>query len=243
MNLKRVVVTGIGALTPIGNTKDEFWKGLASGVSGAAPITHFDASLFKTQFACEVKNLDIEQFIDRKEARKMDPFTQYAMVAADEAMGDSGLNLETLDLSRAGVIWGSGIGGIKTFQDEVTAFNQGDGTTRFNPFFIPKMIADIAAGFISIKYGFRGPNFVTVSACASATNALIDAFNLIRLGKADVFISGGSEAAVTESGIGGFNAMKALSQRNDSPQTASRPFDNDRDGFVLGEGAGALVLE
>jgi 3-oxoacyl-[acyl-carrier-protein] synthase II len=243
MNLKRVVVTGIGALTPIGNTKDEFWKGLAAGVSGAAPITHFDASLFKTQFACEVKNLDIEQFIERKEARKMDPFTQYAMVAVEEAMGDSGLNLETLDLSRAGVIWGSGIGGIKTFQDEVMAFSQGDGTPRFNPFFIPKMIADIAAGFISIKYGFRGPNFVTVSACASATNALIDAFNLIRLGKADVFISGGSEAAVTESGIGGFNAMKALSQRNDSPQTASRPFDNDRDGFVLGEGAGALILE
>jgi 3-oxoacyl-[acyl-carrier-protein] synthase II len=243
MNLKRVVVTGIGALTPIGNTKDEFWKGLAFGVSGAAPITHFDASLFKTQFACEVKNLDIEQFIERKEARKMDPFTQYAMVAVEEAMGDSGLDLETLDLARAGVIWGSGIGGIKTFQDEVTAFNQGDGTPRFNPFFIPKMIADIAAGFISIKYGFRGPNFVTVSACASATNALIDAFNYIRLGKADVFISGGSEAAVTESGIGGFNAMKALSQRNDSPQTASRPFDNDRDGFVLGEGAGALILE
>ena len=243
MNLKRVVVTGIGALTPIGNTKDEFWKGLAAGVSGAAPITHFDASLFKTQFACEVKNLDIEQFIERKEARKMDPFTQYAMVAVEEAMGDSGLDLETLDLSRAGVIWGSGIGGIKTFQDEVMAFSQGDGTPRFNPFFIPKMIADIAAGFISIKYGFRGPNFVTVSACASATNALIDAFNLIRLGKADVFISGGSEATVTESGIGGFNAMKALSQRNDSPQTASRPFDNDRDGFVLGEGAGALILE
>ncbi len=243
MNLKRVVVTGIGALTPIGNTKDEFWKGLSSGVSGAAPITHFDASLFKTQFACELKNFDVEQFIDRKEARKMDPFTQYAMVAAAEAMEDSGLNLETLDLSRAGVIWGSGIGGIRTFQDEVTAFNQGDGTPRFNPFFIPKMIADIAAGFISIKYGFRGPNFVTVSACASATNALIDAFNYIRLGKADVFISGGSEAAVTESGVGGFNAMKALSQRNDSPHTASRPFDNDRDGFVLGEGAGALILE
>ncbi len=243
MNLKRVVVTGLGALTPIGNTKDEFWKGLAAGVSGAAPITYFDASLFKTQFACELKNFDVEQFIERKEARKMDPFTQYAMVAVEEAMADSGLNLETLDLARAGVIWGSGIGGIKTFQDEVTAFNQGDGTPRFNPFFIPKMIADIAAGFISIKYGFRGPNFVTVSACASATNALIDAFNLIRLGKADVFISGGSEAAVTETGIGGFNAMKALSQRNDSPQTASRPFDNDRDGFVLGEGAGALILE
>ncbi|MDA0314648.1 MAG: beta-ketoacyl-ACP synthase II [Bacteroidetes bacterium] len=243
MNLKRVVVTGMGALTPIGNTKDEFWKGLASGVSGAGPITHFDASLFKTQFACEVKKIDIEQFIERKEARKMDLFTQYAMVAVEEAMGDSGLNLEILDLSRAGVIWGSGIGGIKTFQDEVMAFSHGDGTPRFNPFFIPKMIADISAGFISIKYGFRGPNFVTVSACASATNALIDAFNYIRLGKADVFISGGSEAAITESGIGGFNAMKALSQRNDSPHTASRPFDNDRDGFVLGEGAGALILE
>ena len=243
MNLKRVVVTGIGALTPIGNTKDEFWKGLASGVSGAAPITHFDASLFKTQFACEVKNFDIEQFIDRKEARKMDPFTQYAMVAADEAMGDSGLNLETLDLSRAGVIWGSGIGGIKTFQDEVTAFNQGDGTPRFNPFFIPKMIADIAAGFISIKYGFRGPNFATVSACASSSNAIIDALNYIRLGYADVMVSGGSEATITIAGIGGFNALQALSTRNEDSQTASRPFDLDREGFVIGEGAGALILE
>ncbi|WP_268035232.1 beta-ketoacyl-ACP synthase II [Algoriphagus sp. PAP.12] len=243
MNLKRVVVTGIGALTPIGNTSEEFWKGLVAGVSGAAPITKFDASLFKTQFACEVKNLDLDQFIDRKEARKMDPFTQYAMITADEAMADSGLDLETIDKSRAGVIWGSGIGGLKTFQDEVTYFANGDGTPRFNPFFIPKMIADISAGFISIKYGFRGPNFVTVSACASATNALIDAFNYIRLGKADIFISGGSEAAVTEAGIGGFNAMKALSQRNDSPETASRPFDKDRDGFVLGEGAGALILE
>lgn len=243
MNLRRVVVTGIGALTPIGNTKDEFWNGLANGVSGAAPITRFDASLFKTQFACEVKNFDVEQFIDRKEARKMDPFTQYAMVAVDEAMADAGLNLDTLDKARAGVIWGSGIGGLRTFQEEVTEFVKGDGTPRFNPFFIPKMIADIAAGFISIKYGFRGPNFVTVSACASATNALIDAFNYIRLGKADVFISGGSEAAVTEAGIGGFNAMKALSQRNDSPETASRPFDKERDGFVLGEGAGALILE
>lgn len=243
MNLRRVVVTGIGALTPIGNTKDEFWNGLANGVSGAAPITRFDASLFKTQFACEVKNFDVEQFIDRKEARKMDPFTQYAMVAVDEAMADAGLNLDTLDKARAGVIWGSGIGGLRTFQEEVTEFAKGDGTPRFNPFFIPKMIADIAAGFISIKYGFRGPNFVTVSACASATNALIDAFNYIRLGKADVFISGGSEAAVTEAGIGGFNAMKALSQRNDSPETASRPFDKERDGFVLGEGAGALILE
>ena len=243
MNLKRVVVTGIGALTPIGNTAEEFWTGLINGVSGAAPITRFDASLFKTQFACEVKNLDIEQFIDRKEARKMDPFTQYAMISVEEAMNDAGFDLEAIDKSRAGVIWGSGIGGLKTFQDEVTDFANGDGTPRFNPFFIPKMIADISAGFISIKYGFRGPNFVTVSACASATNALIDAFNYIRLGKADIFISGGSEAAVTEAGIGGFNAMKALSQRNDSPETASRPFDKDRDGFVLGEGAGALLLE
>ncbi|MBS4071926.1 beta-ketoacyl-ACP synthase II [Algoriphagus aquatilis] len=243
MNLKRVVVTGIGALTPIGNTKDEFWQGLANGVSGAAPITRFDASLFKTQFACEVKNFDVEKFIDRKEARKMDGFTQYAMVATDEAILDSGLDLEAIDKSRAGVIWGSGIGGLRTFQEEVTDFAKGDGTPRFNPFFIPKMIADISAGFISIKYGFRGPNFVTVSACASATNALIDAFNYIRLGKADLFISGGSEAAVTEAGIGGFNAMKALSQRNESPETASRPFDKERDGFVLGEGAGALILE
>ena len=243
MNLKRVVVTGLGALTPIGNSKDEFWKGLSSGVSGAGPITRFDASLFKTQFACEIKNFDIDNFIDRKEARKMDAFTQYAMVAVDEAIIDSGINPETIDLSRAGVIWGSGIGGLRTFQEEVMEFSKGDGTPRFNPFFIPKMIAYIAAGFISIKYGFRGPNFVTVSACASATNALIDAFNYIRLGKADIFVSGGSEAAVTEAGIGGFNAMKALSQRNDSPQTASRPFDKDRDGFVLGEGAGALILE
>jgi 3-oxoacyl-[acyl-carrier-protein] synthase II len=243
MNLKRVVVTGLGALTPIGNTKDEFWKGLANGVSGAAPITRFDASLFKTQFACEIKNFDVEKHIERKEARKMDGFTQYAMIATEEAILDSGLDLEAIDKSRAGVIWGSGIGGLRTFQEEVTEFAKGDGTPRFNPFFIPKMIADIAAGFISIKYGFRGPNFVTVSACASATNALIDAFNYIRLGKADIFISGGSEAAVTEAGIGGFNAMKALSQRNESPETASRPFDKDRDGFVLGEGAGALILE
>jgi 3-oxoacyl-[acyl-carrier-protein] synthase II len=243
MNLKRVVVTGIGALTPIGNTKDEFWKGLSSGVSGAAPITRFDASLFKTQFACEVKNLNVEDFIERKEARKMDPFTQYAMISADEAIVDSGIDLESIDKSRAGVIWGSGIGGLRTFQEEVSEFAKGDGTPRFNPFFIPKMIADISAGFISIKYGFRGPNFVTVSACASSTNALIDAFNYIRLGKADLFISGGSEAAVSEAGMGGFNAMKALSQRNESPETASRPFDKDRDGFVLGEGAGALILE
>lgn len=243
MNLRRVVVTGIGALTPIGNTVPEFWEGLINGVSGAAPITKFDASLFKTQFACEVKNLNVEKFLDRKEARKMDPFTQFAMIAVDEAIKDSGLDLEKINLYRAGVIWGSGIGGLKTFQEEVIDFAKGDGTPRFNPFFIPKMIADISAGFLSIKYGFKGPNFVTVSACASGTNALIDAFNYIRLGKADIFISGGSEATITEAGVGGFNAMKALSQRNDSPQTASRPFDKDREGFVLGEGAGALILE
>ncbi len=243
MNLRRVVVTGLGALTPIGNTVPEYWEGLSEGVSGAAPITKFDASLFKTQFACEIKNFDVGQFMDRKEARKMDPFSQFAMISVDEAIKDSGLDLEKTNLTRAGVIWGSGIGGLKTFQDEVSDFAKGDGTPRFNPFFIPKMIADISAGFISIKYGFRGPNFVTVSACASGTNALIDAFNYIRLGKADIFISGGSEATITEAGVGGFNAMKALSQRNDSPQTASRPFDKDRDGFVLGEGAGALILE
>lgn len=243
MDLRRVVVTGLGALTPIGNNIPEYWEGLSTGVSGAGPITKFDASLFKTQFACEIKNFDVNQWMDRKEARKMDPYAQYAMIAADEAMIDSGLDIEKIDLTRAGVIWGSGIGGLKTFQDEVVDFALGDGTPRFNPFFIPKMIADIGAGFISIKYGFQGPNFATVSACASATNALIDAFNYIRLGKANIFISGGSEAAVTEAGIGGFNAMKALSQRNESPATASRPFDKERDGFVLGEGAGAVILE
>lgn len=243
MNLRRVVVTGLGALTPIGKTVPEFWEGLSAGVSGAAPITRFDASLFKTQFACEIKDFNVEQYLDRKEARKIDPYAQYAMIAVEEAMTDSGIDLEKIDLVRAGVIWGSGIGGLRTFQDEVTAFATGDGTPRFNPYFIPKMIADIAAGFISIKYGFQGPNFATVSACASATNALIDAFNYIRLGKANVFITGGSEAAVSEAGVGGFNALKALSQRNDSPETASRPFDKDRDGFVLGEGAGALILE
>ena len=243
MNLRRVVVTGLGALTPIGKTVPEFWAGLSTGVSGAAPITRFDASLFKTQFACEIKDFDVEHYLDRKEARKIDPYAQYAMIAVDEAMKDSGLDLEKIDLVRAGVIWGSGIGGLRTFQDEVTAFATGDGTPRFNPYFIPKMIADIAAGFISIKYGFQGPNFATVSACASATNALIDAFNYIRLGKANLFITGGSEAAISEAGVGGFNALKALSQRNDSPETASRPFDKDRDGFVLGEGAGAIILE
>jgi 3-oxoacyl-[acyl-carrier-protein] synthase II len=243
MSFKRVVVTGIGALTPLGNNAPAFWEGLANGVSGAAPITRFDASLFKTQFACEIKNFNADDHIDRKEARRMDPFTQYALVACEEAVKDSGIELDKLNLDRCGVIWGSGIGGLKTFQDEVAFFAKGDGTPRYNPFFIPKMIVDIAAGYISIKYGFRGPNFCTVSACASATNALIDSFNYIRMGKVDVIISGGSEAAVTEAGVGGFNAMKALSERNDSPKTASRPFDKDRDGFVLGEGAGALILE
>lgn len=243
MALRRVVVTGLGALTPIGNTVEEYWKGLVNGVSGATPITYFDASKFKTQFACEVKNFNVEDFIDRKEARKMDKYTQYAMVTSAEAMQDANFDLSKLKLDRAGVIWGSGIGGLQTFQDEVTNFNQGDGTPKFNPFFIPKMIADIAGGLISIKYGFRGPNFTTVSACASSTNAIIDAFNYIRLGVADVILTGGSEAAVTIAGVGGFNAMHALSTRNDDPATASRPMDKDRDGFVLGEGSGALVLE
>jgi len=243
MELKRVVVTGIGALTPIGNTKDEYWNGLVNGKSGAASITHFDAEKFKTQFACEVKNFDPTQFIDRKEARKMDKFAQYAMVASDEAILDAGLNLDAINKLRVGVIWGAGIGGLETFQDEVLNFAAGDGTPRFNPFFIPKMIADIAPGNISIKYGFVGPNYTTVSACASSANAMIDALNYIRLGHCDIIVTGGSEAAVTKAGIGGFNAMHALSTRNESPKTASRPFDATRDGFVLGEGAGALVLE
>lgn len=243
MELKRVVVTGLGALTPIGNTLNEYWENLIKGVSGADSIKQFDASKFKTQFACEIKNFNIEDFIERKEARKLDQFSQYAMVSATEAMADSGLMESNPDLDRIGVIWGSGIGGFKTFQDECQAFFEGDGTPRFNPFFIPKMIADIAAGHISIKYGLRGPNYVTVSACASSTNAIIDAFNLIRLNKADAIVTGGSEAAVNEGGIGGFNALKALSTRNDDPKTASRPFDVDRDGFVLGEGSGALILE
>ena len=243
MILKRVVVTGLGALTPIGNNIADFWKGLVNGVSGAAPITYFDASLFKTQFACELKNFNVEEFIDRKEARKMDRYSQYAMVSADEAIKDANFDFGTLDKDRAGVIWGSGIGGIETFQSEVTDFSKGNGVPKFNPFFIPKMIADIAGGNISIKYGLRGPNFTTVSACASSTNAMIDAFNYIRLGQADVIVTGGSEAAVTYAGMGGFNAMHALSTRNDDPKTASRPMDKNRDGFVLGEGAGALVLE
>jgi len=243
MQLKRVVVTGLGALTPIGNTVSEYWNNLLIGKSGAAPIQQFDASLFKTQFACEVKGFYVEQFLDKKEARKMDQFTQYAMVSAMEAVDQSGLMESNPNTDRIGVVWGSGVGGLKTFQEEAKAFFEGDGTPRFNPFFIPKMIADIASGQISIKYGFRGPNYVTVSACASSTNAIIDAFNLIRLGKADAIITGGSEAAVNEMGMGGFNALKALSTRNDNPEAASRPFDVDRDGFVLGEGAGALILE
>ena len=243
MELKRVVVTGLGALTPIGNNVEQYWNGLINGVSGAAPITHFDASKFKTRFACELKNFDISQFIDRKEVRKMDKFTQYAMVSTDEAILDSKLDLDKIDKDRVGVIWGAGIGGIETFQNEVLNFASGVGSPRFNPFFIPKMISDIAPGQISIKYGFRGPNFATVSACASSSNALIDALNYIRLGYADVMVSGGSEAAVTESGMGGFNALQALSTRNDDPATASRPFDKDRDGFVLGEGAGTIILE
>ncbi|GCC51811.1 beta-ketoacyl-[acyl-carrier-protein] synthase II [Chryseotalea sanaruensis] len=243
MTFKRVVVTGLGALTPIGNTYQEYWKGLKEGKSGAAPITKFDTTLFKTKFACEVKNFEIGNFMDRKEARKLDLFAQYAMVSADEAVKDSNLPLQELNPDRVGVIWGSGIGGLITFSEEVKSFAKGDGTPRFNPFFIPKMIADLSAGHISIKYGFRGPNFSTVSACASSTNAIYDAFTYIRLGKADVMVTGGSEAAVAEAGVGGFNAMKALSERNDSPETASRPYDKDRDGFVLGEGAGALILE
>jgi 3-oxoacyl-[acyl-carrier-protein] synthase II len=243
IQLKRVVVTGLGALTPIGNTLPEYWDGLKKGKSGAAPITRFDATLFKTKFACEVKNFDIGNFLDRKEARKMDPFTQYAMVVADEAIKDANLPLTELNPNRIGVIWGSGIGGLLTFQEEVKSYSKGDGTPRFNPFFIPKMIPDLSAGHISIKYGFRGPNYVTVSACASSTNALYDAFTYLRLGKADIIVSGGSEAAVCEAGVGGFNALKALSERNDAAETASRPYDKDRDGFVLGEGAGALVLE
>jgi 3-oxoacyl-[acyl-carrier-protein] synthase II len=243
MELKRVVVTGLGALTPIGNTVDAYWNALINGESGAAPITYFDTTNFKTKFACEVKNFNVEDFIDRKEARRMDRYAQYAIVATDEAVKDAGFDFETLDKDRVGVIWGSGIGGLETFQEEVINWSNGNGTPKFNPFFIPKMIADIAGGHISIKYGFRGPNFTTVSACASSTNALIDAFNYIRLGQADAIVTGGSEAAVTIAGMGGFNAMHALSTRNDDPKTASRPMDKDREGFVLGEGAGALILE
>jgi 3-oxoacyl-[acyl-carrier-protein] synthase II len=243
MKLKRVVVTGLGTLNPIGNNISEFWDSLLNGVSGAAPITHFDASQFKTRFACELKGFDPKNFFDRKEARKYDPFAQYAMVAAAEAIADSGLDLDETDSDRVGVIWGSGIGGLETFLKEVSEYAKSDGPPRFSPFFIPKMIADIAAGHISIKYGFRGPNYTTTSACASSANALVDCFNLIRLGKADIFVTGGSEAAVNEAGVGGFSAMHAISVRNDDPKTASRPFDKDRDGFVLGEGSGSVIFE
>ncbi len=243
MQLKRVVVTGLGALTPIGNNVKAYWDGLKNGRSGAAPITYFDTEKFKTKFACELKGYDSQDFFDRKEARKLDRFSQYALVSSGEAIADAGLNLDKVDKFRVGVVWGAGIGGLETFQNEVIAYAGGDGTPRFNPFFIPKMIADIAPGNISIKHGFMGPNYTTVSACASSANALIDALNYIRLGHCDVVVTGGSEAAVTIAGMGGFNAMHALSTRNDSPETASRPFDATRDGFVLGEGAGALILE
>ncbi|MGN7203677.1 beta-ketoacyl-ACP synthase II [Pedobacter sp. SAFR-022] len=243
MELKRVVVTGLGALTPIGNTVPEYWDALLNGVSGAGPITGFDTEKFKTKFACELKNFNPEEFMDRKEARKLDPFVQYAIASTDEAVKDSQLDFSTLDTNRIGVIWGSGIGGIKTFLEEMRNFFSGDGTPRINPFFIPKMIIDIVPGHISIKYGLRGPNFATVSACASSTNAMIDAYNYIRLGMTDLIISGGSEAIINEAGIGGFNAMHALSTRNDDPATASRPFDKDREGFVAGEGAGTIILE
>ena len=243
MSLKRVVVTGLGALTPIGNTLEEYWLSLEKGVSGAGPITKFDPAKFKTKFACELKGFNVEDFIERKEARKMDPFTQYAVVCAEQAVIDAGISKDNVDVDRVGVIWGAGIGGLRTFHDELIGYAAGDGTPRFNPFFIPKMIVDISAGYISIRNGFRGPNFSTVSACASSSNAIVDSFNYIRLGMADIIVTGGSEAAIVESGMGGFNALKALSERNDSPETASRPFDKNRDGFVMGEGAGALILE
>lgn len=243
MQLKRVVVTGLGALTPLGNTVEEYWNGLITGVSGADKITLFDASKFKTQFACEVKNFDPTQFLDKKEARKIDRFTQFALVVSDQAMHDAGLSKDNVNPDRVGVVFASGIGGLTTFQHEVQEFQKGDGTPRFNPFFIPKMILDIAAGQISMRHNLRGPNFAVVSACASSTNAIGEAFNLIRLGKADIILSGGSEAVISEAGVGGFNAMKAMSERNDDPKTASRPYDKDRDGFVMGEAAGMLVLE
>ena len=243
MALKRVVVTGLGALTPLGKTVDEYWQALANGVSGCANIKQFDCSKFKTRFACEVKDFDPTNYLERKEARKIDRYCQFALIASDEAVKDAGINKENVDPDRVGVIFASGIGGLITFQEEVTNFALGDGTPRFNPFFIPKMILDIAAGQISMRHGFRGPNFAVVSACASSTNAIIDAFDNIRLDKADIIITGGSEAVISAAGVGGFNAMKALSERNDSPETASRPFDKDRDGFVMGEGSGVLILE
>lgn len=243
MELKRVVVTGLGAITPLGKSLAEYWQGLSEGANGCDFIKQFDAAKFKTRFACEVKDFDPTAYLDRKEARKIDRFTQFALIAADEAVKDAGINKDNVDVDRVGVIFASGIGGLITFQEEVTNYATGDGTPRFNPFFIPKMILDIAAGHISMKHGFRGPNYAVVSACASSTNAIIDAFDNIRLGKADVIVTGGSEAVVSAAGVGGFNAMKALSERNDSPQTASRPFDKDRDGFVMGEGSGSIILE
>lgn len=243
MQLKRVVVTGIGALTPIGNNLQEYWNGLVNGVSGAGNITRFNAEKFKTRFACELKNFDPLDFLDKKESRKIDRFTQTALVVSDQAVLDAGINGQNVNVDRVGVVFASGIGGIITFQEEVSNFARGDGTPRFNPFFIPKMILDIAAGHISMRHGFRGPNFAVVSACASSTNAIMESFDLIRLGKADIILSGGAESVIIEAGVGGFNAMKALSERNDDPATASRPYDKDRDGFVMGEGAGVLVLE
>jgi 3-oxoacyl-[acyl-carrier-protein] synthase II len=243
MELKRIVVTGIGALTPIGNNLDDYWNNLLAGVSGAGPITQFDASKFRTRFACEIKNFDPTQYLDKKEARKLDRFAQLALVVSDQAMADAGLNKENINPDRVGVVFASGIGGLITFQHEVTEFAKGDGTPRFNPFFIPKMILDIAAGHISMRHNLRGPNFAVVSACASSTHAIMDAFNLLRLGKADIILTGGAESVISEAGVGGFNAMKAMSERNDDPQTASRPYDKDRDGFVMGEAAGCLVLE
>src|ERR1035437_445289 len=243
MQLNRVVVTGLGAITPLGKTVPEYWEGLINGVSGADIIKQFDISKFKTKFACEVKDFDPTSFLDRKEARKLDRFTQLALFASDEAVNDAGISKDNVDADRVGVIFASGIGGITTFTEEVSQFALGDGTPRFNPFFIPKMILDIAAGQISMRYGFRGPNFAVVSACASSTNAMIEAFDNIRLGRADIILTGGSEAVIREAGVGGFNAMKALSERNDDPKTASRPFDKDRDGFVMGEASGMLVLE
>ncbi len=243
MELKRVVVTGLGTINPIGNNIQEYWNNLEHGVSGCELITSFDTTKFKTKFACQVKNFDPANFFDRKEVRKLDPYAIFALVSADEAIKDSGINLDAIDKDRAGVVWASGIGGLQTITEELKGYFAGDGTPRFSPFFIPKMISDIAAGHISMKYGFRGPNFSTVSACASSTNALIDAYNLIRLGKADVFISGGSEASVNDIGVGGFNAMQALSTNNDEFKSASRPFDVTRDGFVMGEGGAGLILE
>lgn len=243
MELKRVVITGMGALTPVGNSVDAYWEGLVNGVSGAAPITLFDASKFRTKFACEVKGFNPEEFLERKEARKVDRFSQFAIVVSDQAMADAGLTKDNIDPDRVGVVFGSGIGGLTTFQNEVSDFAKGDGTPRFSPFFIPKMILDIAAGQISMRHNLRGPNYAVVSACASSTNAIIDALNLLRFGKADIMLTGGSEAVIAEAGVGGFNAMKAMSERNDDPKTASRPYDKDRDGFVMGEGAGMLVLE